>query len=211
MRALDLTQRTFGRLTVLYRDGHAGKKISWRCRCACGALVRVTAAHLTVGHTLSCGCLQREEAQRIGSLPKTRHGEAGKTPEYSSWRNMLGRCYNEKHQSYEDYGGRGIAVDTRWRGRDGYESFLADMGRRPGPGYSLERKKNELGYSKENCVWATRLEQNSNTRRNVYLTSGAETYTLAEWARRLGLSPTGLRYRLKNYPTSWMSSPGAAA
>lgn len=152
----------------------------------------------------------REEARRIGSLSKTRHG-GSKTREYSSWRNMLGRCYNEKHQSYESYGGRGITVDLRWLGREGFENFLKDMGRRPGPGYSIERKKNNEGYSRSNCVWATKTEQNSNTRRNVYLTAAGETHTLAEWARRLGLTPTGLRYRLKNYPTSWTITPGVAA
>ena len=27
-----------------------------------------------------------------------------------TYRNMIARCYNEKHPSYKDYGGRGIRV-----------------------------------------------------------------------------------------------------
>jgi len=30
---------------------------------------------------------------------------------YFIWRSMMQRCENEKHQSYENYGGRGISVD----------------------------------------------------------------------------------------------------
>jgi hypothetical protein len=38
------------------------------------------------------------------------------------------------------------------------------MGRRPGPGYSIERKNNNGNYTPKNCIWATVLEQNRNKR-----------------------------------------------
>jgi hypothetical protein len=38
------------------------------------------------------------------------------------------------------------------------------MGRRPGAGYSLDRINNNLGYTAENCKWATTAEQQRNTR-----------------------------------------------
>jgi hypothetical protein len=40
------------------------------------------------------------------------------------------------------------------------------MGDRPTHGHSLERKDNELGYFKDNCCWATAVEQ-ANNRQNT--------------------------------------------
>ena len=75
---------------------------------------------------------------------------------------MHARCYNPKHPRYADYGGRGITVCERWHS---FENFLADMGEPP-PGLTLDRINNDLGYSPENCRWATVSEQNNNQRRS---------------------------------------------
>ncbi|MGH9252235.1 MAG: hypothetical protein ACRD0W_22370 [Acidimicrobiales bacterium] len=96
-----------------------------------------------------------------------RHGESTRTrrsPEYLAWSNMRGRCLRPTHKSYRYYGGRGITIDRRW---DTFEGFLADMGRRPGPEYSLDRIDNDGNYDPGNCRWATRSQQNSNRRQKV--------------------------------------------
>jgi hypothetical protein len=56
------------------------------------------------------------------------------------------------------------------------------MGERPN-GMSLERRKNDEGYSKENCYWATAKEQAENRSTTKYLTAFGETKTQADWAR----------------------------
>jgi hypothetical protein len=86
------------------------------------------------------------------------HGEAHVTAEYRIWQAMKNRCLNPATQDYSYYGGRGVTIDPRWMR---YENFLADMGRRP-TGYTLERVDNNLGYSKGNCIWATRTTQSRN-------------------------------------------------
>lgn len=86
-----------------------------------------------------------------------------RTPTYRSWENMKQRCLNPRCPKHPRYGGRGIAIDPRWLGPRGFQHFLADMGERP-PGTTLDRVKNDRGYSKRNCRWATPAQQAQNRR-----------------------------------------------
>lgn len=69
----DLTQQTFGRLTVLYptekrKDG----SIVWVCECSCGNQIQRDAHSLLRGDVKSCGCLRKKKRniqnQRFGNL-----------------------------------------------------------------------------------------------------------------------------------------------
>lgn len=80
-----------------------------------------------------------------------------KTPEYEAWDNMLRRCLSKNYPRYFDYGGRGITVCKEWV--NSFPTFLSDLGYRPSKEYSLEKRDNSKGYSKDNCYWATKLVQ----------------------------------------------------
>jgi len=83
-------------------------------------------------------------------------------PEYNSWRAMIERCENPNHIGFKYYGGRGIKICARWR--SSFEAFFADMGPKPSPRHTLDRKDNERGYEPDNCRWATPAEQRANQR-----------------------------------------------
>jgi hypothetical protein len=146
-KRIDLTGRRLGRLAVCV---YTGRKY-WFCICDCGTRVVVQGGSLRGGRTKSCGCLRKDRS--------TKHGMSG-TPEYSSWKAMMARCYNPCHVAYENYGGRGISVCDEWHS---VEAFFADMGERP-PGCSLDRiDPNEI-YRPGNCRWSDTKQQNQNRR-----------------------------------------------
>jgi hypothetical protein len=125
-----------------------------------------------------------------------RFPDGRRSPEYMAWIDMKKRCYNENFAKYHRYGGRGIRVCERWY--DSFENFIVDMGLKPGPEYTLERKNNDLGYSPENCVWATYLQQNANFSFNRNITIKGQTYHLAEWCRRKRITLSRFYQRVKS-------------
>lgn len=97
---------------------------------------------------------------------KPRHGEVkrvnGKrvaSPEYRAWQLMRNRCLNSESKDYPYYGARGIRITPAW---DTFEGFLADVGRRPGAEYSLDRIDSSGNYEPSNVRWATRETQSRN-------------------------------------------------
>jgi len=155
-RPVDITNQRFGRLVALRLVGrnHVGVGI-WLCRCDCGNEKTVLLSNLRNKHgTVSCGCARRFHGMH-------------KAPEYVAWVSMLQRCTNPRSPSFHHYGGRGLTVCERWLK---FENFLADIGPRPSPEFSIQRINNDLGYFAANCKWATRKEQASNMR-NPWITS----------------------------------------
>lgn len=179
-RLVDLTGNVYGRLTVLSRDGDMYGKVAWACRCSCGTTLRVSGADLKSGNKSSCGCLKIET---IGNLNRT-HGLTNSN-EYSIWSKIKDRCFNPNTRNYDDYGGRGISMCDRWR--NSFENFYADMGPRPSPDHSIERRNNDEGYFPGNCVWATRVEQARNKRNNKLVHFNGRDVTVAELAESANL------------------------
>lgn len=181
----------FGRLTVLALDpnlGTGGRRY-WHCICECGIKTRPATDKLKSGRTLSCGCYTADSLRNIAY----RHGMSHSSGEYKSWSGLRDRCTNSNSGNFKNYGGRGISFCPSW---GSFETFLKDMGMRPGPEYSIERLNNNGNYSKDNCVWATRRQQSRN-RRNVTLHDiGGISKVLTDWCDDLGLPYGRVRQRV---------------
>ena len=172
----DLTGKRFGKL-VVESLAVCGPRKKWNCVCDCGSRHIARQNNLISGDARSCGCLH------------VKHGFAKhdqRAPEYVAWQNMRRRV-----RTYARY--RGITICRRWLK---FENFLADMGKRPSPELSIERKNNRGPYAPWNCIWATRSTQQNNRRVCVYLTIGGRRLTVTQWAREAGMTRVTLQKRL---------------
>lgn len=174
MKAIDLTGRRIGRLTVLRFLRSEAKPCGsvvrmYAVRCDCGTEKDLRSGDLLGGRVQSCGCLMREVVRHM----RTKHGHAGKSStakrdessEYRSWRAMKGRCHDPNNIGYANYGGRGITVCEEWR--HNFAAFLAHIGPKPTPGHTVDRIDNDRGYEPGNVRWATWSEQMKNRRPRV--------------------------------------------
>ena len=111
---------------------------------------------------------------------------------YRNWQLMKRRCQNPNTKEYSHYGGRGITVCIKWQT---FTGFHEDMFSTWFKGATLERIDNSMGYSLDNCRWATKQEQSNNTSRNVFIHYLGRTQTAAQWAKETGLAAKRICWR----------------
>lgn len=178
----NLINKRFHRLLVFERAKNPNpiknRGAYWKCKCDCGNIVVIRSSSLVENKTKSCGCYNIE---RFIERTMT-HGKYGLS-EYNSWSGMKDRCYNKNNLHYQRYGGRGIRVCKKWK--YSFENFYNDMGPKPSKLYSLDRINNNKGYSKENCRWATKLEQVKNRNSVRLITFNGLTLNLKDWSRKI--------------------------
>ena len=182
-KCIDLTGKTFGYLFVIKGD----ETPYCKCQCICGQEKFIQKGHLTSGHTKSCGCYKIKI--------NTRHGMV-RTKLYKVWVSMRERCRNKNSTSYYNYGGRGIIFCEEWNQFENFYSWAMAHGYKEG--MTIERIDNNGNYCPENCKWATRREQQNNTRRNHIIEFNGQTQTIAQWARQIGITAKKLSNRI-NY------------
>lgn len=120
-------------------------------------------------------------------MRKTKH------PLYTTWVNMMARCYKPYMANYKYYGGKGITVCQEWHT---FDNFIKDMGDKPGPEYSLDRINGNEGYSKENCRWATHKTQCSKRSSKNLITHNGDTLPLKTMGDKLGINHNTLLARI---------------
>tara|TARA_Y100000310_G_scaffold319693_2_gene375272 strand:- start:358 stop:909 length:552 start_codon:yes stop_codon:yes gene_type:complete len=138
------------------------------------------------------------------SLQAVKHSTLKKKncPEFKlkkKWFSLRDRCNNPNSKRYYCYGGRGIKVE--WSDfvefkKDMFESYLDHVEKYGRKDTTIDRINNNGNYSKENCRWATIVEQQNNTSTNKILTILGESKTATQWANEVGLPSNAVRKRL---------------
>lgn len=151
-------------LEVYQKDFGTYKKKVAHCVCDCGNEITPMLGDIRSGKTSSCGCLAKE----LVSVRATKHGKSGH-PLYSVWQDMLRRCYDQDHNSYSNYGGRGITVCDEWK--SDVSAFIEDMYSDYKKGLDIDRENNNGNYCRLNCRWVTRQVNLRNKRPPIEVSS----------------------------------------
>lgn len=180
--------KRFGRVTVISqpRPSQNSGSSSVDCRCDCGDVRPYYISNLARQNEPMCPVC------RLKSRPSK--GGSGH-PLYNIWKGIIQRCENPHHTHFADYGARGIVMCPRWR--EDFFAFVADVGERPSPSHTLDRKDNDRGYEPGNVGWATQAAQMNNTRKTVTISWRGRTYTLSEAMEVTGLDRATLAWRIK--------------
>lgn len=176
-------------------------RLYWRCKCECGNEKDVIANHLRGKRPISCGCKKRNHIINM----KTSHGQCG-TKLYEIFRHMVARCFDEKHESYCNYGGRDITLCQDWNPKHiGFTTaflnfkYWADRHEYQ-DGLTIDRFDNENHYCPGNCYFSTLQHQLNHTRRTKYISYNGITKNIKQWSKDpvCKVSYSVLRYRINN-------------
>lgn len=179
----DLTGYSANGVELLGFAGWLGIYSTYLAKCDCGDLF-LTRGPQFVSKPRRCG-------KHRGNFV---HGHTGH-PLYYTYAGMITRCVNPKCSGYKHYGGRGIKVCSRWL--QSFDNFLEDIGERPSPAHSIDRKDNDGDYEPSNCRWATRVEQAQNKGDyNRWFELNGERMVMADWADRVGVTRERMRQRV---------------
>ena len=146
---------------------------------------------------LKCTICGKEKISRIWDIIKTgnkhnscskikpKHGDKGHGIRsdrrfYSIWKAMRTRTTNPNIKQWKDYGGRGINsndyIDYDNFYNDLYKSYVEHVQLHGIKNTSLDRIDANKHYTKDNCKWSTKKEQNINQRNvKIYIVKNKKT------------------------------------
>ena len=148
----DIVWLRFNYLLVLKEVERIWYNRYFLCKCDCWNQKNILLCNITSWRNSSCWCRLKIRKSIDIKLLKIKR----------VWYWLRQRTDNPKCTWYKYWGGRWIKCE--W---NSFKEFYADMWEKYQEWLSLDRINNDWNYCKDNCRWATRSEQNSNTRKNI--------------------------------------------
>lgn len=155
---------------------------------------------LIIGRTASAVQNQRSRIKKKLGIDqdnkRVMHG-GSKTNLYHTWFQMKTRCNSINDKRYNDYGGRGIKVYSKWQNDF---SVFRDWAYTNGyiEGLSIDRINNDGNYEPSNCRWTNNKVQCNNRRSNIKIEINGETHNMMQWAEITGVHWQTIRRRYKS-------------
>jgi hypothetical protein len=149
-KVLDLDGVIFGEWTatneIVYVNGRACRV----CYCSCTTKGIVMTSNLTKGLSTCCDiCRVNKQRKREGDSKSVEYKGL-----YTSWKNMIARCYNTNDKSFMYYGAKGVEVDSIFKEYSLFKEWSLANGWRKG--LVISRNKDIGNYTPNNVVWITR-------------------------------------------------------
>lgn len=168
--------KIYGDMELIEYLGNWNNNRNYNCRCLkCGRIKRTQLKHLKNGLGVShktCGLGIKQKDKRF----------------YQIWSDMRKRTTNPNSSEWDNYGGRGISSDEYKFFidffDDMYSSYIEHKNKYGEKDTTLDRINPNGNYTKTNIRWATRIEQQNNTRDQL------RTF--------IGISPTNEEYIFHN-------------
>lgn len=173
---MDITGERYGRLIVMGDAPYAFTKKGLMirrvvCKCDCWVTKNIRIGNLRSGSIVSCWCyhieLTKKRAIRV-------HGThlLSWTKIHMKWVGLKRRCNYKNHPQYKDWWWKWITYDPKrekfeWFYEDMRDSYTKHVAEHWEKQTTLDRVDGNWNYSKENCRWATYIQQNSN-RKNSF-------------------------------------------
>ena len=168
--------KVYGDMELIEYLGNWNNNRNYNCRCLkCGRIKRTQLKHLKNGLGVShktCGLGIKQKDKRF----------------YQIWSDMRKRTTNPNSSEWDNYSGRGISSDEYKFFidffDDMYSSYIEHKNKYGEKDTTLDRINPNGNYTKTNIRWATRIEQQNNTRDQL------RTF--------IGISPTNEEYIFHN-------------
>lgn len=155
-------------IIFLKEDLSSPKKRIGHFKCYCGNYFTTTIDAVKRRKCRSCGCLN----SKLSAERTTTHG-ISKHKLFGIWSSIKYRCYNPKHKSFNNYGGRGIVIANEWiNDPESFINYIETLNHCGEEGFTLDRIDNDGNYVIGNLRFATRSQQNMNTRNKKSNTTG---------------------------------------
>lgn len=178
MKKIDIKGKKFGRLTVTgeYRKSITSKGRDYLCICDCGNKLFVYRGKITTGHTKSCGCIS-----------KTLNGHSN-SKLYRIWWGIKERCYSENHNSFKNYGAKGIILSDEWHDFNVFYEWA--INNNYSDSLTIDRIDSSKNYEENNCQWISLSENVAKSNKETVRRKTKYTF--------IGISPNKEIFEFKN-------------